>query len=191
MRRGCGGRSGGPSRRDHELGLLAAAPAHLRRCGTEKMAQEHAGARLAGHVCILQARRQGQGAADDGEASGIGREVGAGEGQPESSCSAQRTHESYGSYGLGYTTQTVGKGPYTTSISPANLGDLSMRPLSFVVTVLFLFSAAPLRADEPPEIPLWEKGPPGFESRKDEKDVREVQKSGEYKVTNVHNPTLS
>src|SRR5262249_60723337 len=29
------------------------------------------------------------------------------------------------------------------------------------------------------------------ESRKDEKETREVQKSGEYKVTNVHNPTLT
>src|SRR5262245_12511071 len=54
----------------------------------------------------------------------------------------------------------------------------------------FLVSA-PLVAAEPMEIPLWEKGAPGFESRKDEKEVRDVQKSGEYKVTNVHNPTLT
>jgi endo-1,4-beta-xylanase len=48
-----------------------------------------------------------------------------------------------------------------------------------------------LLAAEPPEIPLWEKGVPGFESRKDEKEKKDVQKSGEYKVTNVHNPTLT
>jgi endo-1,4-beta-xylanase len=47
-------------------------------------------------------------------------------------------------------------------------------------------------ADDPrPEVPLWPNGAPGSESRKDEKEVREVQKSGEYKVTNVHNPTLT
>jgi endo-1,4-beta-xylanase len=45
--------------------------------------------------------------------------------------------------------------------------------------------------DEPPVIPLWDKGAPGFESRKDEKEVKDVQKSGEYKVTNVHNPSLT
>jgi len=61
-----------------------------------------------------------------------------------------------------------------------------MRSLAFV-----LFAAAPLLADDPPEVPLWEKGPPGFESRKDEKEHHDVQKSGEYKVTNVHNPTLT
>jgi endo-1,4-beta-xylanase len=41
------------------------------------------------------------------------------------------------------------------------------------------------------EIPLWPAGAPGFESRKDEREIRHVQKSGEYKVTNVHNPTLT
>ena len=47
------------------------------------------------------------------------------------------------------------------------------------------------RADDPPVVPLWDKGAPGFESRKDEKENRAVQKSGEYKVTNVHNPYLT
>jgi endo-1,4-beta-xylanase len=46
-------------------------------------------------------------------------------------------------------------------------------------------------ADEPPVVPLWEKGAPGFEARKDEKEKRNVQKSGEYNVTGVHNPTLT
>jgi acetyl esterase/lipase len=54
-----------------------------------------------------------------------------------------------------------------------------------------LFLSAPLVAAEPMEIPLWEKGPPGFESRKGEKEVRDVRPNGEYRVTNVHNPTLT
>jgi acetyl esterase/lipase len=45
--------------------------------------------------------------------------------------------------------------------------------------------------DEHPEIPLWPNGAPGFENRKDEKEVKNVQKSGEYNVTNVHNPSLT
>ena len=45
--------------------------------------------------------------------------------------------------------------------------------------------------DQHPEIPLWANGAPGFENRKDEKEVKTVQKSGEYKVTNVHNPSLT
>src|SRR5262245_62361521 len=59
----------------------------------------------------------------------------------------------------------------------------------FVFAFVLLTESA---ADDPrPEVPLWPKGAPGFESRKDEKETREVQKSGEYKVTNVHNPTLT
>lgn len=42
------------------------------------------------------------------------------------------------------------------------------------------------RADEPLVIHLWEKGAPGFESRKDEP---EVVKGGS--VTNVHNPSIT
>jgi endo-1,4-beta-xylanase len=38
---------------------------------------------------------------------------------------------------------------------------------------------------------LWEKGAPGFENLKDEKEHRNVQKGGEYNVTNVHNPSLT
>ena len=60
-----------------------------------------------------------------------------------------------------------------------------------VLTVLPFLLAAPLAAADPVVIPLWDKGPPGFEARKDEKEVHDVQKSGEYKVTNVHNPTLT
>jgi endo-1,4-beta-xylanase len=40
-------------------------------------------------------------------------------------------------------------------------------------------------------MPLWANGAPGFENRKDEKEVRNTQKSGEYNVVNVHNPTLT
>jgi acetyl esterase/lipase len=36
-----------------------------------------------------------------------------------------------------------------------------------------------------------QKGAPGFESRKDEKENRDVRPNGEYRVTNVHNPTLT
>jgi len=54
-----------------------------------------------------------------------------------------------------------------------------------------LLLAAPLVAADPVEIPLWEKGAPGFESRKDEKENRDVRPNGEYRVTNVHNPTLT
>lgn len=48
-------------------------------------------------------------------------------------------------------------------------------------------------ADKPPAIPLWENGAPGFENRKDEKEVRDrVNKdTGEYRVTNVHNPYVT
>jgi endo-1,4-beta-xylanase len=54
-----------------------------------------------------------------------------------------------------------------------------------------LFLSTSLLAADPVEIPLWEKGAPGFESRKDEKEVRDVRPNGEYRVTNVHNPTLT
>jgi endo-1,4-beta-xylanase len=47
-------------------------------------------------------------------------------------------------------------------------------------------------ADDPrPEVPLWPNGAPGSESHKGEKEVRNVQKSGEYNVTNIHNPSLT
>src|SRR4051812_43228909 len=50
-----------------------------------------------------------------------------------------------------------------------------------------------VRADEPPVIPLWEKGPPGFEDRKDTKEVRDrvSKETGEYRTTNVHNPYIT
>jgi endo-1,4-beta-xylanase len=50
-----------------------------------------------------------------------------------------------------------------------------------------------VRADEPPSIPLWANGPPGFENRKDEKEVRDrVSKdTGEFRTTNIHNPYIT
>jgi acetyl esterase/lipase len=59
------------------------------------------------------------------------------------------------------------------------------------VSLMLALFAAPLLAAEPPEIPLWDKGPPGFEKNKDIPEKKDVNKSGEYKVTNVHNPTLT
>jgi endo-1,4-beta-xylanase len=49
------------------------------------------------------------------------------------------------------------------------------------------------RADEHPMIPLWEKGAPGFEDRKDTKEThdRESKDTGEYRTTNVHNPYVT
>src|SRR5262245_14582849 len=66
-----------------------------------------------------------------------------------------------------------------------------MRSHQFACALVALSLPLSLAAAEPPEIPLWEKGAPGFESRKDDKEVHDVQKSGEYKVTNIHNPTLT
>src|SRR5260370_40336442 len=40
-------------------------------------------------------------------------------------------------------------------------------------------------AEDPPVVPLWEKGAPGVEDRKDEKENRDVQKSGENRVTKI------
>lgn len=61
------------------------------------------------------------------------------------------------------------------------------------VLFITLVLAAPVTAAEPPQIYLWEKGAPGFESRKDEKEVRDKENkaTGEYRVTNVHNPYVT
>jgi acetyl esterase/lipase len=63
-------------------------------------------------------------------------------------------------------------------------------PILALVSCTWIFTGI-FRADEPAEIPLWPQGAPGFESRKDERGVKNVQKSGEYNVTNVHNPSLT
>jgi len=58
--------------------------------------------------------------------------------------------------------------------------------------LLFVIPVSAMAA-EPPVVVLWENGPPGFERRKDEKEVRDrVNKdSGEYRVTNIHNPYVT
>jgi endo-1,4-beta-xylanase len=66
------------------------------------------------------------------------------------------------------------------------------RLLGVAFLVLLLSVPAALSADDaPPQVPLWPNGAPGSEGRKDEKEVKNVQKSGEYNVTNVHNPSLT
>lgn len=49
-----------------------------------------------------------------------------------------------------------------------------------------LFGALPLLAAEPQVIPLWEKGAPGFEERRNE-----PEEAQEYWVRNIHNPSLT
>lgn len=62
----------------------------------------------------------------------------------------------------------------------------------FVAFVLFASCSCAVAA-EPPVVPLWEKGPPGFESRKDQTETRDRMNkdTGEYRVTNVHNPYVT
>jgi endo-1,4-beta-xylanase len=58
--------------------------------------------------------------------------------------------------------------------------------------LLAVLTASPVFADDPPLIHLWDNGAPGFEDRKDEKEVRDRQnKDGEYRLTNVHNPYVT
>lgn len=49
------------------------------------------------------------------------------------------------------------------------------------------------KADDPPLVHLWANGAPGFESRKDEKEIRDRQSNdtGEFRTTNVHNPYVT
>jgi acetyl esterase/lipase len=66
------------------------------------------------------------------------------------------------------------------------------RLLGVAILLALLLAPAALSADDaPPEVPLWPNGAPGSEQRKDEKEVKNVQKNGEYTVTNVHNPSLT
>ena len=52
--------------------------------------------------------------------------------------------------------------------------------------LLVLTSLAFARADEPQVIPLWEKGAPGFEERRNEPELAK-----DYWVRNIHNPSLT
>jgi acetyl esterase/lipase len=57
--------------------------------------------------------------------------------------------------------------------------------------LLLLAASSQARAHEPMVVPLWPKGAPGFEARKDEPE--NVKKKGklEQSVTNVNNPSLT
>src|SRR5271168_566289 len=57
---------------------------------------------------------------------------------------------------------------------------------SLLLAALWFVAVVAVRADEPLVIHLWEKGAPGFESRRDEP---EVVKGGS--VSNVHNPSIT
>lgn len=61
------------------------------------------------------------------------------------------------------------------------------------LSLALVFLTASAFAAEPPAIPLWEKGPPGFEEKKGAKETRDrVSKdTGEYRVTNVHDPFVT
>ena len=62
-----------------------------------------------------------------------------------------------------------------------------MKRTRFLGTVaVVILAALPAAAGDPPVIPLWENGPPGFEGRKGEAEV--VDKGT---ITNIHNPTLT
>lgn len=63
-------------------------------------------------------------------------------------------------------------------------GSASMK--SFVLGVLFALFCNGLCAAEPAVIHLWEKGAPGFESRRDE-----PEQARDYWVKNIHNPSLT
>jgi acetyl esterase/lipase len=55
-----------------------------------------------------------------------------------------------------------------------------------VLSFACILAAAATGADEPKPIPLWPQGAPGFESRRDEPEVAK-----DYRVTNVHNPSIT
>ncbi|MBN9121132.1 MAG: alpha/beta hydrolase [Planctomycetes bacterium] len=65
----------------------------------------------------------------------------------------------------------------------------------FGFTLLAIGACSPFvrAADEPQVVPLWEKGAPGFEDKKDTKETRdrENKDTGEYRTTNVHNPYVT
>ena len=62
-----------------------------------------------------------------------------------------------------------------------------------VPAILACAATVPLEAADPPLFHLWENGAPGFESRKDDKEVRDrvSKETGEYRLTNVHNPYVT
>jgi len=63
---------------------------------------------------------------------------------------------------------------------------MNLRRSRLLLVAVWFVSVIAARADEPLVIHLWEKGAPGFESRRDEP---EVIKGGS--VSNVHNPSIT
>src|SRR3954453_13364843 len=55
-----------------------------------------------------------------------------------------------------------------------------------ISTAIACLLATTLGADDGEVIPLWPKGAPGFESRRDEPEV-----ARDYWVKNIHNPSLT
>ena len=56
----------------------------------------------------------------------------------------------------------------------------------FHIGILLLVPLAGLAADQSLVVPLWEKGAPGFENRRDEPELAK-----DYWVRNIHNPSLT
>jgi endo-1,4-beta-xylanase len=67
---------------------------------------------------------------------------------------------------------------------------MSARNLSLPALVLAI-TAANATAQEPPVVPLWPNGAPGFEARKTEPEKGKKKGTVELSVTNVHNPSLT
>jgi acetyl esterase/lipase len=63
-----------------------------------------------------------------------------------------------------------------------------MKNISLRLWMMFalVLAAFPLWADPPQVIPLWEKGAPGFEERRNE-----PEQARDYWVRNIHNPSLT
>jgi len=61
------------------------------------------------------------------------------------------------------------------------------------LAALLLIPIATVQAADAPLLHLWENGAPGFEARKDDKEVRDrvSKETGEYRLTNVHNPYVT
>ena len=68
-----------------------------------------------------------------------------------------------------------------------------MRRFYLTAVILAVPSVNALAADEPPIVYLWEKGVPGFEDKKDVKEIRdrESKETGEFRTTGIQNPYLT
>src|SRR6476660_9278274 len=66
-------------------------------------------------------------------------------------------------------------------------------PRPLLAAIFVLGSLTTLRAADPPVVPLWEKGPPGFEDQKGTKEIRdrENKDTGEFRTTGVHDPYVT